>query len=163
MGGVVEEDLGYVEEEYTLFCHICSQRFSSRHNRKEHLAGRVHLKNLESELRKQLEPPPEPCAEETVQDAEEGAPTKDQKCCRHCVNRTAVEAPEDVSLDINSQMESFFYKHSQRELELEMLRENAERLKSVNSQLSKDLITIQVYISCLLLIQRFDVSTNVVL
>lgn len=135
----MEEDLGYVEEEYTLFCHICNQRFSSRHNRKEHLAGRVHLKNLESELRKQLEPPPPPPPEPT----EDAKAKKERKCCKHCIKKRD-KTCGDVSLDINSQMESFMYKHSQREFELQVLRENAKRLKAINSQLSKDLITIQV-------------------
>ena len=145
VGGPVEEDLGYVEEEYTLFCHICDQRFSSRHNRKEHLAGRVHLKNLESELRKQLEPkrPPENT------ELKEKAAAKESKCCKHCVKKLDKRSKSpsiDVSLDINSQMESFLAKNTQREIELQMLRESAKHLKDMNSQLSKELITTQVYI-----------------
>lgn len=157
VGAVDEEDLGYVEEEYTLYCHICDQRFSSRHNRKEHLAGKIHLKNLGVELEKQqIASDNLNNAECTGEQANSTSPLTSTghkptietgksaaECCNHCVNRV-IDISVDVSLDITNHMESFMYKHSQRELELQMLRENVGRLKEMNSQLSKDLITVQV-------------------
>lgn len=148
VGSTMDEDLGYVEEEYTLFCHICDQRFSSRHNRKEHLAGRVHLKNLESELRKQQEPPVSKSGTKVAKEDENNKRKGEPECCEHCVNKMvgpSLDGPSmDVSLDINSHMESFLYRHSQRELEVQVLKENLRLLKDTNSQLSKELITVQV-------------------
>ena len=80
-GMPAEEDLGYIEEEYTLYCHICDQRFSNSHNRKEHLAGRQHLNKLRAEMTKQACPPKPPEPEEPEVEEEEDS----SGCCIHCV------------------------------------------------------------------------------
>ena len=134
-----DEDLGYIEEEYTLYCHICDQRFSNSHNRKEHLAGRQHLNKLRAEMTKQACPPKPPEPEEPEVEEEEDS----SGCCIHCVNRVT-DVSLDVSLDINTHIETFIFKHSQRELELQTLRANLKHLKEINSQLSKELISLQV-------------------
>lgn len=133
-----EENLGYIDEEFTLFCHICDQRFSNNHNRQEHLAGKQHLTRLQAELAKQREPEPE---EEPAE--KEAEPPDTSQCCVHCVNRVT-DVSLDVSLDINTHIETFIYKHSQREAELQMLRSNLKTLRDINSQLSKELISLQV-------------------
>lgn len=132
-----EENLGYIEEEFTLYCHICDQRFSNAHNRKEHLAGKQHLNKLQAEMAKQNPPPPPTPPEQEESDEDTSG------CCIHCVNRVT-DVSLDVSLDINTHIETFIYKHSQRELELQTLRSNLKHLKDINSQLSKELISLQV-------------------
>lgn len=131
-----------VDEEIMLYCRICDQRFSNQHNRTEHLASRGHLNKLCFELSREMR------ANGLDDDNEAKKSSCQHACPEHCGNSSSSskQSHTDQSIDIQNTMETVIQKHSLREEEIRVLRENLTQLRSANASLQEEDHVLQVLV-----------------
>ncbi|ESO98342.1 hypothetical protein LOTGIDRAFT_231408 [Lottia gigantea] len=140
-----------------LHCRVCNQYFSSLHNKKEHMFGRQHLQAITGDLEKEL-------ANEQAQQQLQ----QHQNSIERLTTTTTVTSslPGDTisispltssphssfdsqhvadPLDMQSFIENFLQKNSEREQEIKCLRRNVQKAQEKHLSMLKEIQELQDY------------------
>ncbi|KAM4854998.1 uncharacterized protein RHO17_016227 [Thomomys bottae] len=137
------------DESGDLYCHTCSQFFSSLHNKKEHLLGRQHLHNLTGEFRKDSAEHSglaEPSEEEEGQlhlNEEETGEEAESPAVLPLARGGLIPEKSFTALDMGFWQEFIFKLLRLKELELGELRRALERAGAEQEALQRQLAEYQ--------------------